>query len=87
MATESPDEACKETYDWATWRLYSRITDHRAKYPVNACYMNRVGASGRSPRLSSHLSEAMGMPFDEFRSQLLNHEMPMMEGEVFHLEM
>lgn len=85
----SPDEACKETYDWATWRLYNRIIDHRNKYPVSACYMNahHHGASGRSPQFSSHISDAMGLPFEDLRAQLLRHDMSAMDGEVFHLEM
>ncbi|GKY99353.1 hypothetical protein MPSEU_000890400 [Mayamaea pseudoterrestris] len=89
-SSESPDDACKETYDWATWRMYNRIIDHRAKYPVNASYLysSSPGAStGHSPHFSSPLIDGMVTPFDDLRSQLLRNEAPVLEGEVFHLEM
>jgi hypothetical protein len=42
------DSVNDRTYDWATWRMYNRIVDHRMKHPIKAYItapMNDVGAA------------------------------------------
>ena len=76
-------EGCEQTYDWATWRMYNRIIEHRVRYPVNASYME----AAFSPR--SRLSNRSGhLPLsNELTLKLACAETPLMEGEVFSLEL
>jgi hypothetical protein len=67
-------------YDWATWRMYHRIVDHRAKYPANSYYLatDVDVVYSRTPLLpeSQIISDAC-----------VSDEEMLMEGEIFQLEM
>jgi hypothetical protein len=40
-------------YDWATWRMYNRIIDHRQKYPVKLNEGASINA-GQTSQFTSH---------------------------------
>lgn len=43
---EQPVSASAERmYDWATWRMYERITDHRRRHPIKNPYTHRPSAA------------------------------------------
>lgn len=81
-ASVETDTSHDQHYDWATWRLYHRIVDHRQKHPLTPTYFD-LGAQG-SPS-SAHqnqidLSTALESKETEVDDGLL-------EGEVFELEL
>lgn len=43
---EQPVSASAERmYDWATWRMYERITEHRRRHPIKRSYTHEVSNS------------------------------------------
>ena len=72
-------------YDFATWRMYYRITDYRQKYPLSKSYyqeperpaqsLNATGSTRRND--SSRKSQSLRMALQD---------MPPMEGEIFELD-
>jgi hypothetical protein len=83
--------AATAEYDWATWRMYNRIIDHRQKYPLN--YHSNEFSSGAA--ISALKLEMTGSHLNlqdanENRASLLSmyqiQDYPQY-GEVFELDM
>jgi hypothetical protein len=49
---EIRDSTAAAEYDWATWRMYNRIIDHRQKYPLN--YQHEDGSAGTTASTWKH---------------------------------
>lgn len=46
---EQPVSASAERmYDWATWRMYERITEHRRRHPIKRAYTHESSSSSSS---------------------------------------
>lgn len=76
-------------YDWATWRMYNRIIDHRQKYPLNYHpndSMTREDHSSTSG--SGHGTTESAFPPQEFENLPVSSEPTYPEyGEVFELDL
>jgi hypothetical protein len=73
-------------YDWATWRLYHRIMEHRQKHPLTQSYYEVS-----SPSLDESRMDRSGRSSDD--SPTLSHirlpppvDTDILDGEVFELE-
>jgi hypothetical protein len=47
-------------YDWATWRMYNRIIDHRQKYPVKLNEDTSINVGQNSQFASPHWNRSSG---------------------------
>jgi hypothetical protein len=81
-------------YDWATWRMYNRIVDHRDKYPIKASQETVPGdvdVEQRAHVASSqwdHSSFNGNLIADEaIYPALFRHSDHLLDEEVFELEL
>lgn len=76
-------------YDWATWRMYNRIIDHRQKYPLN--YHHEECSSGATSLALKHGMSGSHMTLEgsnQTISALSAHQKDYSHyGEVFKLDM
>lgn len=78
-------------YDWATWRMYNRITDHRRRFPVRYSYSLTKTSGMRTPSYmdpracSNHDNDGVGDD-DGRDSDSSNREERFFDGEIFDLE-
>lgn len=87
------DAEVERMYDWATWRLYHRIVEHREKYPLTASYFESSssstapGGSSSDSRKGSHPSlRGVGDGSSRDASSVHFDHSPL-EGEVFELDL
>jgi len=81
-------------YDWATWRMYHRITDHRRRHPIKSPYPDGqqrpqcASANDDEDSSDHHDDYAGGNDFRNDRRRPLTpveHE-HFFDGEIFELE-
>jgi len=101
---EQPDDevVTERMYDWATWRMYARIVDHRVKYPVSSDYESSARTSLPTSPVNDY--DAYGLYHGRCHRHLLSNvgELPpalylsvtgtgyddgSLEGEIFDLEL
>ena len=78
-------------YDWATWRMYNRIIDHRQKYPVK---LNEdtpsINAAQTSQYSSPHWNRSCGhgnlLACEATYPMPIQHSDYSPEGEVFDFD-
>jgi hypothetical protein len=76
-------------YDWATWRMYNRIVDHRQKYPVK---LNEGTKSINAAQASQYASPHWNRSSDHGNLLTCEATMPIQhsdyspEGEVFEFD-
>jgi hypothetical protein len=66
-------------YDWITWRMYTRITDHRRRFPIKTPYTHEPPVSNdlHKNHAEDRGDEPVIDPSDEH----------FFDGEVFELEL
>jgi hypothetical protein len=76
-------------YDWATWRMYNRIIDHRQKYPLNYHPNDSMKSQDHSSSsVEGHGTTESTFPPQEFENLPLSSEPTYPEyGEVFELDL
>mmetsp|Transcript_32093 Transcript_32093/g.91556 ORF Transcript_32093/g.91556 Transcript_32093/m.91556 type:complete len:345 (-) Transcript_32093:162-1196(-) len=86
LAAEEDSASNERMYDWATWRMYNRIVDHRRNQQLSSSGTSSSSVSSHGgggvmadPSLYSLLGGSMNMPLQDPADYL--HE-----GEVFELE-
>jgi hypothetical protein len=74
-------------YEWATWRMYNRITDHRQRHPVKISPDDTSSAGAPHAPQWSHSYGNTNLPHHETncRSQEQDQDY-FFDGEVFDLE-
>jgi len=79
------DASTSEMYDLATWRMYSRIIDHRRRFPVKNLYgYHRHHHQGSYPSVVAQ--EPRDDDTDKIESRQPSSEEHYFDGEVFDLE-
>jgi hypothetical protein len=82
---DEPTCSTEQMYDWATWRMYNRITDHRRRHPIRY-FENPVVASAEERGQGNELKDAASCG-RVGSSRRLQHEEHFFDGEVFDLEL
>jgi hypothetical protein len=77
---------CDKMYDWATWRLYHRIIDHRQKYPLSPAYYESDASSDASPTSTAAFEDHVFAPASSMKQTSLRQPDSTLDGEVFELE-
>jgi hypothetical protein len=78
-------------YDWATWRMYNRIIDHRQKYPVKLDEdTTSIDAAQTSQFASPHWNRSSNngnlLAYEAAYPLPLQHSEYSQEGEVFEFD-
>jgi len=90
--SESSLSEDQKAYDWATWRMYHRIIEHRQKHPlsVNCCHLSDSADSTNSgmAQLPFGWPTAVENPMSscQIRPTPLRCSDYLLEGEVFELD-
>lgn len=90
---EEPDDISEGSnmYDWATWRMYNRIVDHRRKNSVRSYnyYDDSTEASTETQQSYPHFRAMSTMvnAADYEHSFPLDQPEYLLEGEVFDLDL
>lgn len=87
------DSSDEHMYDWATWRMYNRIIDHRQRHPVKEkYYRNNESPSCGQTFLLSPEDAAQPTSAHHCLTHPLHNPLPFpdeegrMDGEVFELD-
>lgn len=76
------EQTLSTEYDWLTWRMYNRITEHRRRFPIK--YDSPVPVSSREVR-GQEDDRKDAAPCD--RVDATYQQERFFEGEVFDLEL
>jgi hypothetical protein len=84
-------EEIRGDYDWATWRMYNRIIDHREKYPVKLNEdTTSINAVQTSQYASPHWNRSSGhgnlLACEATYPMPIQHSGYSPEGEVFDFD-
>lgn len=77
-----PSLSAEKMYDWATWRMYTRITDHRRRFPLRQPYTHDPKPSCNDVMLQGG-EESHGGKGEVETNQLEC----LLDGEIFELEL
>jgi hypothetical protein len=75
------------TYDWATWRLYHRILDHRQKHPTSHESSSPIDFSHPSSSKFTSIRPGRTGHNDDSMVPSKDEEDALQDGEVFELDM
>ena len=76
-------------YDWATWRMYHRIMEHRLKHPVGTDYDSEAqpGMGSPTPTTRNAFLPMVAHENIQIAPAAHIHFDDLLEGEIFELEM
>lgn len=80
---DQPSLSAEKMYDWATWRMYTRITDHRRRFPLRQPYTHGPRASCNDAMFQEEEEEMDGGKGETETDQ----PEYLLDGAIFELEL
>ena len=88
VVDDHTDQTCssmERMYDLATWRMFTRITEHRRRFPIRLC-SEEAPVTGRYMFNASTTSDEFHDTNTEQRQESNDPDEYFLEGEIFEME-